>query len=287
MPPEPDPSIRRAEDASGWRVMDAGLAAARQTFGHRLVAAFAIGSLAHGGFAPAVSDVDLALILSDLSGRESDDVAEICEIVRRGDPSPLASRLSVFWSTWAELESGTAAGRLPLTDLLDLAESGVLLAGADQRGRIRRPDAETIHRSLVCESARFMLDKLATAEGDARLRDPRKLIELGCRSATKAVLFPARFLFTAHTGRAAGNEDATRFVEDTLSGPARDVVIDAYHWRTSGSLGDEERALRVLSAGLLPLYAITLDTYVRALDTAGELDLAAGLRSWRDRLAGR
>ncbi len=37
----------------------------RKVLGPRLVAAYALGSLAHGGFSPLVSDVDLGLVLTD------------------------------------------------------------------------------------------------------------------------------------------------------------------------------------------------------------------------------
>ena len=41
------------------------VAAYRAALGSRLIAGYALGSLAHGGFSPLVSDVDLGLILED------------------------------------------------------------------------------------------------------------------------------------------------------------------------------------------------------------------------------
>jgi hypothetical protein len=97
---------RRIEDREGWEVMDAGLARAVTGFGPRLEAAFAIGSLAHGGFARAASDVDMALILSELTPLDGALVQEIGAAVKTMVASPLAHRLSVFWSTWSSLEAG-------------------------------------------------------------------------------------------------------------------------------------------------------------------------------------
>jgi hypothetical protein len=39
-----------------------------RSFTRRLIAGYALGSLAHGGFSPLVSDVDLGLILEDPVG---------------------------------------------------------------------------------------------------------------------------------------------------------------------------------------------------------------------------
>src|SRR6185503_20599130 len=50
-------------DAVGNRVLDAAAAEAGQAFQGRLASVYAIGSLAHGGFSPAVSDVDVAFVL--------------------------------------------------------------------------------------------------------------------------------------------------------------------------------------------------------------------------------
>ena len=51
--------------AQGEAVLAEAVSASRHALGPRLVAAYALGSLAHGGFSPLVSDVDLGLILAD------------------------------------------------------------------------------------------------------------------------------------------------------------------------------------------------------------------------------
>jgi predicted nucleotidyltransferase len=52
-----------AEDGAGWEVGRAAVEAAGNVLGERLVSAYIIGSLAHGGFGAAVSDVDVALLV--------------------------------------------------------------------------------------------------------------------------------------------------------------------------------------------------------------------------------
>jgi predicted nucleotidyltransferase len=53
------------EVTQGQAVLAEAVSAYRQALGERLVAAYALGSLAHGGFSPLVSDVDLCVVLTD------------------------------------------------------------------------------------------------------------------------------------------------------------------------------------------------------------------------------
>jgi hypothetical protein len=97
-------------------------------FGDRLLAAFALGSLAHGGFSPLVSDVDLGLILRD--PLRADDESRVAAVAdrRRAGGSELHQRLSVFWGTRATLTGEREGGRSPPLDRLDLLQHGRLLA---------------------------------------------------------------------------------------------------------------------------------------------------------------
>ena len=54
-----------ARTCPGEAVLTQAVAAYRAAFGSRLAAGYALGSLAHGGFSPLVSDVDLGLVLQD------------------------------------------------------------------------------------------------------------------------------------------------------------------------------------------------------------------------------
>ncbi len=75
----------------------------RDAFGERLVAVYALGSLAHGGFSPLVSDVDLGLVLAEpLAASDAGAVERVAAALRAGG-SPLHERLSVFWGTPATL----------------------------------------------------------------------------------------------------------------------------------------------------------------------------------------
>ncbi|HJQ44802.1 MAG TPA: hypothetical protein VJ870_00570 [Amycolatopsis sp.] len=80
--------------ATANKVLRAGVTTASEIFGEDLSAVFAVGSLAHDGFAPFVSDVDVALVLAGVST----GIEEVGRLVRERHPGGLAERLSIFWT---------------------------------------------------------------------------------------------------------------------------------------------------------------------------------------------
>src|SRR5690242_9058383 len=61
----PIASVGGGPSVTGDDVLVDAVRVAGERLGARLLAAYALGSLAHGGFSPLVSDVDLALVLAD------------------------------------------------------------------------------------------------------------------------------------------------------------------------------------------------------------------------------
>src|SRR2546421_5077069 len=123
-------------DAGDWegRAVLAEAVVAYQTFlGAGLLAAYALGSLAQGGFSPLVSDVALAVILDDPpSPSDPDTIGAVADAIKGGG-TPLHQRLSVFWGTPGTLRGERAGGRFPPLDRLDLLQHGRLLAGPGAR----------------------------------------------------------------------------------------------------------------------------------------------------------
>jgi hypothetical protein len=73
-------SVRNiAGTEEGWAVLDAAVDQAKSSLGDGLVSAYAIGSLAHGGFRAWVSDVDVALLTGDLDRL---DVVAVVETIK-------------------------------------------------------------------------------------------------------------------------------------------------------------------------------------------------------------
>jgi hypothetical protein len=281
----------------GEAVLEQAVAAYREALGARLVAGYALGSLAHGGFSPLVSDVDLALILRDprrVSDRRT--IRTVARAVRAGGPA-IAGRLSVFWGTPSTLAGQARGGRFPPLDRLDLLEHGRLLSGQDVRHRVARPG----QAELLAGGAEFALGYLAGdrrapdrardwarghlrgASALAEIRTPSLLVSRGPRRLTKIVLFPARFLFTAQTGRVGTNTLAAEHYCAGTHRPAADLVTAALAWRTEPP-ADDRAAAALLGRGLVPLYVQYIDDHIARLRAAGQHRLAGRFQRWRARL---
>ena len=269
----------------------------RIALGDRLVAAYALGSLAHGGFSELVSDIDLGLILSDpLTPNDAEVIQAVAEAEKK-QGSALHQRLSVFWGTPTTLRGVRDGGRFPALDRLDLIENGRLLVGSDAREGLSRPSAG----ELLIAGAKFALDYLAGGRSDRqapqnlasmrpagadaaeKIRSPQVLLRLGVRELTKFVLFPVRFLFSARTGRVGTNHDAVIHYLEDANAPSTTLVKSALAWRTVPPV-DQATTAELLRTEMLPLYLHYIDEHINRLDGLGEHELAGEFRQWRDRL---
>ncbi len=283
----------------GETVLAEAAEAYRDALGERLLAAYALGSLAHGGFTPLVSDIDIGLIVSDPPRPDDGDRIQAIAEAEKAKGPPLHERLSVFWGTPSTLRGRRDGGRFPPLDRLDLIESGRLLIGSDdERAGLPRPSTD----ELVLTGARFALEYLAgmgseptshtegvgsmrPAREDAveEIRSPEVLLARGVRRMTKLVLFPVRFLFTAETGEVGTNDAAVaRYLEDDQA-PSPDLVRAALTWRSTPPT-DERAAAELLRSQLVPLYLQYVDDHIERLGALGESGLAAAFKQWRARL---
>ena len=279
----------QADTDLGEAVLERAVTAYAGALGDRLVAVYALGSLAHGGFSPLVSDVDLGLILADpLRAGDRATIGDVAGAVRASGPG-LPERLSVFWGTPSTLSGQVPGGRFPPLDRLDLLEHGRLLTGRDAREAAARPD----RAELLVAGARFALGSLSgtgTGSGppaDASVLDeiaaPSRLVSRGPRRLTKVVLFPVRFLYTAATGQAGLTALAVEHYLATPGAPAAALVIAALAWRTQPP-ADATAAAALAGRELIPLYVYYIDDHVPRLLTAGQHELADRFRQWRARL---
>jgi hypothetical protein len=301
----------------GHAVLTEAVAAYTRVLDERLISAYALGSLAHGGFSALVSDVDLALILADpLRPTDYIKVTAVAWALKRKG-SALNDRLSVFWGTPSSLMGQVPGGRFPPFDLLDLLEHGRLLQGADVRSGLFAPDRD----DLLVSGALFALEHLAgpvvgalrerprqalgsshrvrglgglgklvrfparflfTAGEDAveEIRRPELLLARGIRRLTKLVLFPVRFLFTVETGRIGANDNAVDHYLAAEAPPGAALVAAALGWRMVPPENDEV-ALSLLEAGMVPLYLHYIDDHRARLVALGCHDLAEAFGQWR------
>jgi predicted nucleotidyltransferase len=271
-----------AVQAQGEEVLAAALRLARQRLGERLVAAYALGSLAHGGFSP-VSDVDLGLVLADPL-REGDEalVAGIAKSIKESG-RPFADRLSVFWGSPGTLSGSTQGGRFPPLDRLDLIQYGRLLAGSDLRARLAVPDRS----ELVLAGAEFALSRLGNDATLAKLKRPDALAAADARTLSKLILFPIRFLYTARTGEVGRNEAAVAHFTAGAQRPATHLARLALEWRTTGAVASKPTAAEALATGLVPLYREFIADHERRMQDYGRADLAHAFGEWRQRLLER
>jgi hypothetical protein len=286
-----------AGDEEGQAVLAEAVAAYQKALGDRLLAAYALGSLAHGGFSPLVSDVDLAVIVDDPPlPSDPETIGAVAEGVKEGGTA-LHQRLSVFWGTPATLRGEREGGRFPPLDRLDLLEHGRLLAGQDSRAGLSPPGAH----ELMVGGAEFALEFLAgiTAHlpawsggglgsirpGDdaiEEVRQPEVLVSRGVRRMTKLVLFPVRFFFTARTGHLGTNHTAATAYVAAQPAPGAPLVAAALEWRSAPP--DEESALALLRTEMVPLYLHYIDDHTERLTALGCEELAEGFREWRRRI---
>jgi hypothetical protein len=281
----------------GEVVLARAVSAYRAALDSRLIAGYALGSLAHGGFSPLVSDVDLGLILQDpLRATDRMTIRNVARSVRAGG-SALDQRLSVFWGTPLTLQGQRPGGRFPALDRLDLLDYGRLRTGRDVRATVARPD----DAELLVAGAEFALDYLGARgmglpdrlRGWARLRPgddnalneirtPMRLVARGPRRVTKIVLFPVRFLFTAETGRVGINALAAEHYLASAYAPAAALVTAALAWRREPPTDDE--AAELLRRELIPLYVQYLDDHIARLQVLNCHRLAGSFQRWRTHL---
>jgi len=290
-------SHRAAVTDQGEAVLAHAVAAYREALGSRLVAGYALGSLAHGGFSPLVSDVDLGLILQDpLRPSDRLTIRRVARAVRAGGPA-LTDRLSVFWGTPSTLAGRARGGRFPPLDRLDLLEYGRLLTGRDAREHVARPGPT----ELLVAGAEFALGQLGGppalrdrarswargrlhhSEAAHEIRTPGLLISRGPRRLTKIVLFPVRFLFTAGTGRVGTNHLAAEHYLASADAPASELVTAALAWRLEPP-ADPQAAAALVGRELIPLYVHYTDDHITRLSAVGQHRLADRFRRWRTRL---
>ena len=284
----------------GERVLAGAVEGYRVALGDRLLAAYALGSLAHGGFSELVSDIDLGLIVSDpLLAGDAPMIQAVAD-TEKSKGSALHERLSVFWGTPTTLRRERDGGRFPALDRLDLIENGRLLIGSDDaRHGLPRPSAS----ELLITGAEFALDYLAGVRrplglpterpGSMRIAAedaieeilcPDLLLDRGVRRLTKLVLFPVRFIYTEATGQVGTNAAAVAHYLEDDQAPSTRLVAAALAWRTAPP-PDQTAASKLLGEQMLPLYLYYIDNHIKRLASIGEIDLARAFHQWRDRLA--
>jgi predicted nucleotidyltransferase len=265
--------------AQGEAILALAVEEAQERWRDRLIAAYALGSLAHGGFS-AVSDVDVGLVLAGpLAANDAQCVAELTSSIKAGNRR-FADRLSVFWGSLASLSGAVSGGRFPPLDRLDLKKYGRLLVGEDVRDKLPSPS----QRELVVAGAELALRRLATDEAINTLTNPEALARCDQKTLTRMILWPVRFLFTARTGDVGRNDAAVEHFAAASRSASADLARLALRWRDAGPEPLDAGAIAAIRTGLLPLYEEFLLDHEPRLREYERADLEASFRQWRKRL---
>lgn len=264
----------------GWRVIAAAVAAAHHRLGEGLASAYAIGSLAHGGFSPAASDVDLALLTTADGAIEMASLADaIGSEVRARVSGELAKRLSVFHAPWPRFRSPPPGARFPPIDRQDLVRCGLLVHGDDLRARFAAlpTDAEITEQAIESALRRHTPEQLA--EEISELSQTTSPVRL----ASKLVLWPIRLLHVADTATATGNHDAVEHYRAIPSATHVALADRALTWRATGRVDGRDTAAAPLTTELFALHHQIferLSRHQRLPRTAELADRAARFAAW-------
>lgn len=255
----------------GWLVIEAAVRSARHRLGDGLLSAYAIGSLAHGGFSPAVSDVDLALLTDQRPGRDDSGIAALIAADVTATGHALADRLSIFHAPWAAFRDPPPDARFPPIDRYDLVHSGILVGGIDHRPVYGvAPTADEIREHAVAHA----LDRARPAQLAADLRE---LEDRGVtvHDATKIVLWPVRLQHVCDTAEATGNAAAVDHYVELPDARHRSLVRDALGWRSLSAMPDPTRALRRIREEIRDLHAEVFSRLADRSDLPRRDELAA------------
>jgi hypothetical protein len=263
----------RPGTAGGWAVVDAAVAAARDVLGDLLVAAYAVGSLAHGGFSEDVSDVDVAVIVEECDEAIPPAAAQIAARTRATLGPGLSDRLSLFYADTATFAAPPPTARFPAIDRRDLVAFGVLVHGADVAPTLPHPSRD----ELIGDTAAFAAARLSSPQTIDRINDPDRLVASGRRELTKTILFPIRFLATAHGDDEIGSNDEAVAAYLRRGGAHAPLATQALSWRTE-PIADSAAAAKLVAAHLPGLVAEVLAAYAAIIPPATVSFVASSIR---------
>ena len=265
---------------AGETVLALALGEARRLWGARLLAAYALGSLEHGGFCCHVSDVDFAAIIDGpLADNDAGTARELCASVKSSGV-PLSDRLSFFWGSPATIAGDESGGRFSPIDLLDLKEHGRLLFGVDITGIVRVPSTA----EMVTAIARHALKKFASNDALARYSTLAEVRGEEVRTLVKLILSPVRYLYTARTGYVGSNGDAVEYYSEADPGPVAELVQKTLHWRYHPFERGDAVACNEIARGIIPLYRLFVRDYEERLHDIGEKELSREFAGWLERM---
>ncbi len=198
--------------------------------GQHLIGAYLIGSLAHGGFSHRYSDIDVALVVED--GFDAATLTALRDLAAEQDAA-LRQKLSLFWA-----DRGFTIGRMPPLDRADYLDHAIVLT---ERERVRpaRPTLDEIRAYL--KGAPFS----NWAENANRFARMGALARSDHKPFIRALIYPARLLYSWNIGRMASNDEAVAFTaEQRPPSINTEILTQALAYRKAGADPDPLFAAR-------------------------------------------
>jgi len=185
--------------------------------GASLLGVYLLGSLAHGGFNRRYSDIDMALVTE--SGID-EAMLDTIKAEAAALSLELVTKLSIFWSN-----RQFTIGRFPPLDRVDYLDHAVALIERERVNPIR-PTLEDIQGYLGgAPFANWATGATQFARLDTLSSNDRK-------PYLRALLYPARLIYSWMTGGMASNDDAVAFLrEQQVPGLDFDLVAAALQCR--------------------------------------------------------
>jgi predicted nucleotidyltransferase len=206
--------------------------------GQRLFGIYLIGSLAHGGFSARYSDIDMALIAA---GHLEPGEIDLVNRKAAERSATFASRLSLFWA-----DQYFSVGRFPPLDRVDYIDHAVTVL---ERRRVRpaRPSLTEIRTYLRGEPFQKWSQEVQFLSSLSRLTidDHKRYL--------RALLYPARFLYSWETGAIGSNDEAVAFLKGRAAEIDTDLILRALRCRNQG---DDSQSLFAERSKLLQLREI-------------------------------
>ena len=238
--------INDTAQAAALKFADALASSYRAQLGERLIGAYLIGSLAHGGFSRRYSDIDVALITE--FALDTTTLTTLRGLAAECDAT-LSQKLSVFWS-----DRNFTMGRFPPLDRIDYLDRAVVLT---ERERVLpvRPMLDEIHVYLSgAPFANWTENAHRFAGMSALAPDDHKLF-------IRTLLYPARLAYSWSTGLMGSNDDAVAFTrEHPPPGMNTDILTRALTYRQAAADPDELFPARsILPAQVKSCIRVTTD----------------------------
>ena len=183
-----------------------------EVLGKKLAGVYLIGSLAHGGYSADHSDIDMALITESPPASADFDMVN----GKSATCCPVPAKVSLFWAN-----TTFSAGRFPPLDRVDYLDHRIVLLEHRQVSP-ERPTLDEIRTYLKADPLRNWSSEVT------RLSSLPDLAARDRKSYLRALLYPARFLYSWETGKVASNDDAVAYItERKLFGTEAELLTHA------------------------------------------------------------